>query len=121
MRVNNPQKPHQRFLCHVRRLMPILPGRVTFRPGSRDRPYHEKTMARWWACDVDGVSLNRAARVPVVPPNHEHVLAFEPRVVPNSGTHTDGLAMFWNGAQSRAEKGLVLATLTGVEVSHQRA
>jgi hypothetical protein len=88
---------------------------------SRDRPYHEKTFARWLACDVDFVSLNRAALVEVVPPSHEHVLAFEPSFVPNSGKHTYGLDMFWNGAHSRAEKGLELATLAWVEVTHKRA
>ena len=67
MRVKNPKKPQQKFLCHMMRLMLMLPGRVTFRNLSRYSPYHEKTFARWFARDVDFVSLNHAAIVEVVP------------------------------------------------------
>ena len=67
MRVQNPKKPQQKFLCHLMRLMLMLPGRMTFRNLSRDSPYHEKTFARWFACDVDFVSLNHSAIVDVVP------------------------------------------------------
>ena len=30
IRVKNPKKPQQKFLCHVMRPMPVLPGRLTF-------------------------------------------------------------------------------------------
>ena len=121
IRVQNPQKPQQKFLCHVMRLMLLLPGRVTFRPLSRDRPYHEKTFARWCARDVDVVSLHRAAIVEVVPQSHEHVLAFDPSFVPKSGKRTSGLDLFWNGAHRRAEKGVEIATLAWIDVTHNSA
>jgi DDE superfamily endonuclease len=120
-RVQNPKKPQQKFLCHLMRLMLMLPGRMTFRNLSRYSPYHEKTFARWFARDVDFVSLNHAAIVDVVPHNHEHVLAFDPSFVPKSGKHTYGLDMFWNGAHSRAEQGLEIATLAWIEVTPNRA
>ena len=120
MRVK-PKKPQQKFLCHVMHLMLMLPGRITFRNLSRYSPYHEKTFARWFARDVDFVSLNRAAIVEVVPPSHEHVLAFDPSFVPKSGKHTYGLDMFWNGAHSRAEKGVEIATLAWIDVTHNSA
>jgi DDE superfamily endonuclease len=101
--------------------MLMLPGRITLRHLSRYSPYHEKTVARWFARDVDVVSLNRAAIVEVVPPSHEHVLAFDPRFVPKSGKHSYGLDMFWNGAHSRAEQGLEIATLAWVEVPQNSA
>jgi hypothetical protein len=116
-----PKKPQQKFLCHVMYLMLMLPGRITFRNLSRYSPYHEKTFARWFARDVDFVSLNRAAIVEVVPPSHEHVLAFDPSFVPKSGKHSYGLDMFWNGAHSRAEKGLEIATLAWVDVTQNSA
>jgi DDE superfamily endonuclease len=121
MRVQNPKKPQQKFLCHVMRLLLMLPGRVTFRNLSLYSPYHAKTFARWFARDVDFVSLNRAAIVEVVPPSHEHVLAFDPRFVPKSGQHTYGLDRFWNGAHSRAEKGLEIATLAWVDMTYNSA
>ena len=121
MRVKNPTKPQQKFLCHMMRLMLMLPGRVTFRNLSRYSPYHERTFARWFARDVDFVTLNHAAIVEVVPPSHEHILAFDPSFVPKSGKHTYGLDMFWNGAHSRAEKGMELATLAWIDVTHNSA
>ena len=121
MRLKNTKKPQQKFLCHVMRLLLMLPGRVTFRNLSRYSPYHEKTFARWCARDFDCVSLNHAAIVEVVAPSHEHILAFDPSFVPKSGQRTYGLDMFWNGAYSRAEKGLEIATLAWVDVTYNSA
>jgi hypothetical protein len=121
MRVKNTKNPQQKFLCHVMRLMLLVPGRVTFRNLRRYRPYHEKTFARWCERDVDFVSLNHAAIVKVVAAHHEHVLAFDPSFVPKSGQRTPGLDMFWNGAHSRAEKGLEMATLAWVDVTQNSA
>jgi hypothetical protein len=70
---------------------------------------------------VDFVSLHRAAMVEVVPPSHEHVLAFEPSFVPKSGKRTSGLDMVWNGAHSRAEQGLEMATRAWLDVPHHSA
>jgi DDE superfamily endonuclease len=121
IRVQTPKQPQRKFLCHLMRLMLMLPGRMTFRNLSRDSPYHEKTFARWFARDMDFVSLNHAAIVDVVPHSHEHVLAFDPSFVPNSGKHTYGLDMFWNGAHSRAEPGLEIAPLAWIAVTHNSA
>jgi DDE superfamily endonuclease len=117
MRAKNTKKPQQKFLCHVLRLLLLVPGRMTFRNLSRYSPYHEKTFARWFERDVDFVSLNYTAIVDVVAPHHEHVLAFDPSFVAKSGQQTPGLAMFCNGAHSRAEKGLEIATLAWVDVT----
>lgn len=121
MRLKNTKKPQQKFLCHVMRLLLLLPGHVTFRNLSRYSAYHEKTFARWFEHDFDFVCLNHAAIVEVVPVNHEHVLAFDPSFVPKSGKKTYGLDVFWNGAHSRTQKGLEIATLAWVDVTHNSA
>ena len=115
------KQPQQKFLCHVMRLLLLLPGHVTFRHLSRYSAYHEKTFARWFARDFDVVSLNHAAIVETVAPSHEHVLAFDPSFVSKSGQRTYGLDMFWNGAHSRAAKGLEIATLAWVDVTYNSA
>jgi hypothetical protein len=120
-RAKNPQQPQQKFLCHIMCGMLLLPGRVTCRHWSRYSPYHEQTFARWFARDMALVSLNCAAIVEVVPQSHEHVLACDPRFVPKSGKHTYGLDRFWNGAQSRAAKGLEIATLAWIDVPSNSA
>ena len=121
MRLKNAKKPQQKFLSHVIRLMLMLPGHVTVRNLSRYSPYHEKTFARWFARDFDGVTLNHAAIVEVVPPSPEHVLAFDPSFISKSGKQTYGLAMFWNGAHNRADKGVEIATLAWVDVTQNSA
>lgn len=85
------------------------------------RTHREKTFARWFARDFDFVSFNHATIVEVVAPSHEHVLAFDPSFVPKSGKLTCGLDLCWNGAHSRAEKGLEIATLAWIDVTHNSA
>lgn len=120
-RVNNPKKPQQKFLCHVMRVLLLVPGRVPFRHLSRYSPYPEKTFARWFARAVDCVRLHHAASGEVVPAHHEPVLACAPSFVPKSGQHPPGLDMFWNGAHHRAAKGGEIATLAWVEVPQHSA
>ena len=121
MRLKNTKKPQQKFLCHVMRVLLLLPGRVTFRNLSRYSACHEKTFARWFARDFDFVSLNHAAIIEVVPVHHEHVLAFDPSFVPKSGKQTYGLDVVWNGAHSRTEQGVEIAALAWVEVTRNSA
>ena len=99
------QRPQRKFLIHLMRLLLMLPGHVTFRNLSRYSPYHERTFARHFATAVDFVALNKAAIMRVVPPDHEQALVLDASFVPKSGKHTYGLAHFWNGTQSRTEKG----------------
>jgi len=99
------------------RLLLMLPGHVTFRNLSRYSPYHERTFARHFASAVDFVGLNKAAIMRVVPPDHEQALVLDASFVPKSGTHTYGLARFWNGTQSRTEKGLELSALGWLDVT----
>jgi hypothetical protein len=99
------------------RLLLMLPGHVTFRNLSRYSPYHERTFARHFASTVDFVALNTAAIKRVVPPDHEQALVLDASFVPKSGKHTYGLARFWNGTQSRTEKGLELSALGWLDVT----
>jgi hypothetical protein len=111
------QRPPRKFLIHLMRLLLMLPGHVTFRNLSRYSPYHERTFARHFATAVDFVALNKAAIRRVVPPDHEQALVLDASFVPQSGKHTYGLARFWNGTQSRTEKGLELSALGWLDVT----
>jgi hypothetical protein len=103
--VTHRPRPHRKVLCHLLRRR-RLPGPVTCRHLSRDRPYPEKPCARHWATSVAGVARNKAALTQVVPSDHEQALGLEARFVPKGGQQTDGLARFWNGTHSRTEPGL---------------
>jgi hypothetical protein len=95
----------------------MLPGHATFRNMSRYSSYHEKTFSRWYERPFDWVSLNQAAIIAVVPPEHEQALAIDASFVPKSGKQTYGLDRFWNGCHSRAEKGLELSSIAWLDLT----
>jgi len=111
------KKPQYKFVTHLLGLMLMLPGHATFRNMSRYRAYHERTFARWYARDLDWVSLNQAAITEAVPPEHAQALVMDASFVPKSGKHTYGLDRFWNGSHSRTEKGLEISTLAWLDIT----
>jgi hypothetical protein len=111
------KKPQYKFVTHLFGLMLMLPGHATFRNMSRYSPYHERTFSRWYATDLDWVSLNQAAITEAVPPEHAQALVMDASFVPKSGKHTYGLDRFWNGSHSRAEKGLEISTLAWLDIT----
>ena len=111
------KKPQYKFVTHLLGLMLMLPGHATFRNMSRYSPYHERTFSRWYARDLDWVSLNQAAITEAVPPEHAQALVMDASFVPKSGKHTYGLDRFWNGSHSRAEKGLEISTLAWLDIT----
>jgi hypothetical protein len=66
----------------------MLPGHATFRNLRRDRAYHERTLARWYAKALDVVSLNQAAITRVTPLAHEPALVIDASFVPKRGQQT---------------------------------
>ena len=95
----------------------MLPGHATFRNLSRYSMYHERTFARWYARDFDFVSLNKAAIIHVIPPDHAQALVLDASFVPTSGKKTYGLDRFWNGRQSRTAKGLEISALAWLDIT----
>jgi hypothetical protein len=116
-RLSQTKKPQRKFLTHLLGLMLMLPGHATFRNLSRYSSYHERTFARWYARDVDFVSLNKAAITAVVPSEHEQALVMDASFVPKSGKKTYGLDRFWNGSHSRTEKGLEISALAWLDIT----
>jgi DDE superfamily endonuclease len=111
------KKPQQKFLTHLLGLLLMLPGHATFRNLSRYSSYHERTFARWYARDFDFVSLNKAAILQVIPPEHAQALGIDASFVPKSGKKTYGLDRFWNGSHSRTEKGLEISVLAWLDIT----
>ena len=99
-------QPLQRFINELLVLLLIVPGRSTFRNLSRYSGYVEKTFSRWFRRSLDWAKLNVMAIRPVVPAEHESILAFDPSYMAKSGRHTEGLGYFWNSSAGRAQRGL---------------
>ena len=110
------KKPQQKFLTQLLGGMLMLPGHATFRHLRRYSPSHERTFARWYARDVDFVSLNKAAITAVVPAEHEQALVLDASFMPKSGKKTSGLDRFWNGSHCRTERGLEISALAWLDI-----
>ena len=111
------KKPQQKFLTHLLGLLLLLPGHATFRNLSRYSFYQEKTFARWYTRDFDFVSLNKAAITEVIPAAHAQALVKDASFVRKSGQQTYGLDRFWNGSQSRTEKGLEISAWAWLDIT----
>jgi hypothetical protein len=111
------KKPQQKFVAHLLGLLLMLPGHATFRNLSRYSAYHERTFARWYARDFDFVSLNKAAIIHVIPPEHDQALVIDASFVPKSGQKTYGLDRFWNGSHRRTETGLEISALAWLDIT----
>jgi hypothetical protein len=111
------KKPQRKFITHLLGLLLMLPGHATFRNMSRYSPYHERTFARWYDTSFDWVSFNKTAITEVIPSGHGQALVIDASFVPKSGKHTYGLDRFWNGSQSRSEKGLEISTLAWLDLT----
>jgi SRSO17 transposase len=116
-RLKQTKQPQDKFVTHRLGLLLMLPGHATFRNLSRYSPYHERTFSRWYGRVFDWVSLNKSAITEVVPAEHEQAMVMDASFVPKSGKHTYGLARFWNGSHSRAERGLEISTLAWLDIT----
>jgi hypothetical protein len=116
-RLSQTKKPQPRFLMPLLGLMLMRPGQATFRHLRRYRTYHERTVARWYAQDVDFVSLTPAAITAAVPAEQEQALVMHASVVPTSGKQTSGLAHFWHGSHSRRDQGEEISTWAWLEIT----
>lgn len=114
-------QPQRKFLGQLIGLLLMLPGHATFRNLSRYSSYHEKTFARQFTRPFDFVALNQAAIVTVVPVDHEQALALDASFIAQSGKQTYGLDRFWNSCHGRAERGLEVSVLAGVDITHNSA
>jgi hypothetical protein len=95
----------------------MLPGHATFRNMRRYSPSHERTFARGYDTSFDWVSFNKAAITEVIPSAPEQALVIDASGVPTSGKQTSGLARFWNGSQSRTEKGREISTVAWLDLT----
>ena len=98
-----------------------LPGHATCRHLGRYRSDHERTFARWYARDVDVVSLHKTAIPRVMSPEPAQAWVSDARVVANSGQKTDGLDRCWNGRHRRPETGLEISALAWLAMTDRGA
>lgn len=111
-------KPQRKFVVMLFTTILTLRGKVNFRNLSRYSSLSARTYQRWFDQPLDFIGLNRRLIEATMPPGRPRLLAFDPSFIPKAGKHTDGLASFWHGAHSRAEKGLELSAFSVVDLEY---
>jgi hypothetical protein len=114
-------QPQRKFLAVLLATILALRGRVTGRNLSRYCEYSERTMARQFRASFDWPDFPQRVRTRALDPRSELVSAQDASFLPKSGKHTFGLGPFFNGCASRAERGLEIAPVAGVDVTRRCA
>lgn len=109
------KRPQRQFLVAIVAVFMHFVGRATFRNLSRYITFDEKTLSRWFRRDFNFSALNTALLTQAFPKEHLFIAAIDASFIQKSGDKTDGIAKFWNGSQSRAEKGIEISTLAVVD------
>jgi hypothetical protein len=114
-------KPQAQFLETLFATILALRGRVNFSHLSRYCDYCERTIARQFRRCFDWPDFHQRVITVALDPCSEVISAQDASFIPKSGKQTFGLGHFGNGCTSRAEGGLEVSTLAGVDVTRRCA
>ncbi len=115
------RQPQRKFLAVLFATILALRGRVTCRNLSRYCEYSERTVARQFRATFDWPDFHQRVMTAALDPRSELISAQDASFSPKSGKQTFGLGHFFNGCARRAERGLEIATLAGVDVTRRCA
>lgn len=121
----NISKPQKKFLITLFTTILIARGKINFRNLSRYSHYSERTYTRQFDNPFDFMALNRAIINESIDQDQDQasarILALDASFIPKSGKKTYGLDHFWNGCQSKKEKGLEVCGVALVDVDKNTA
>ncbi len=116
----NISKPQKKFLIPLFTTILIARGKINFRNLSRYSHLCERTYIRHFDKPFSFMDFNRAIINESIDQDQDQaparILVLDASFVPKSGTKTYGLDHFWNGCQSRREKGLEISGIALVDV-----
>lgn len=108
--------PQRKFLTTLLTTIHVMRGHMTFRNLSRYSDLHERTYARQFADGCDFTECNHFALTTWLPPSTTKIAVMDCTFAGKSGSHTDGLDMFYHGSHARAERGLEFSELAVADV-----
>ena len=113
----NISKPQKKFLMTLFTTILIARGKINFRNLSRYSHLCERTYTRQFDKPFRFMDFNRAIINESRDQDQAHgrILVLDASFVPKSGKKTYGLDHFWNGCQSRREKGLEILGVAHVD------
>jgi hypothetical protein len=113
-------KPQRKFLLSLFVTMLVTRGRTNFLSLSRHSSWHAKTYRRQFQKEFSFVSFNQLSIDRAVPTQHTKLFAQDTTFSTKSGQQTYGLDHFWNGTNSRAERGLEVSLISVLDVEANR-
>jgi hypothetical protein len=120
-KMSNVFKPQRKFVSVLLTTIMLMRGKINYRNLSRYCDLSEKTFSRQFGNPFYFGEFNRIGTEMVVSPQSEQVAALDCSFVSESGKHTYGLAKFYNGSRSEAEKGLGISLLALADVTYNTA
>jgi len=114
-------KPQRKFIAILLTTIGLMRGKVNFRNSSRYSELSEKTFSRQFRTHFDSAQFDNIGISMVVNPHTFMIAVSDCSFIPKSGGHTYGLAEFYNGTQSEAEKGLEISQLAVADVDYNTA
>lgn len=115
-RMSGIAKPQRKFLMTLFATMLITRGRHNFMSLSRHSSLDEKTYRRQFQKEFSFLSFNQLSIDRIVPTQNTKLFAQDTTFSKKCGKQTYGLDHFWNGTNSRAEKGLEVSLISIVDV-----
>src|SRR4030095_12389922 len=83
--------------------------------------YSERTIARQFRCSFDWPDFHQGVMAQALKPDSVLISVQDASFIPKSGKQTFGLGYFFNGCNSRPERGLEISNLAVVDVTRRCA
>jgi hypothetical protein len=115
------KQPQRKFLETLFATILALRGRVNFRNLSRYCDYSERNIARQFRRDFDWPDFHQRVIQQALKADSVMISAQDASFIPKSGKQTFGLGHFFNGCNSRPERGLEISNLAVVDVTRRCA
>jgi hypothetical protein len=115
------KQPQRKFLETLFATILALRGRVNFRNLSRYCQYCERSISRQFRRAFDWPEFHQQVINQVLKSDSVMISAQDASFIPKSGKQTFGLGYFFNGCNSRPERGLEISTLALVDVTRRCA
>ena len=113
-------KPQRKFLMMIIQVFIAVMGHANYRNLSRYCHASEKTISRWFNKGICFLHINMLL-ISKTPQQHNKIGAIDASFINKSGKHTEGLSMFWSGADGQAKKGLEMSLISIVDVDANTA
>jgi hypothetical protein len=113
--LNAISKPQRKFLITIINAFMVYVGKANYRNLSRYCSISEKTISRWFSKGLSLAQIN-VSILSILPQAHDKIGVIDASFIKKSGRHTQGLSMFWSGADGASKKGLEMSLISIVDI-----